>query len=247
MKSLIHCVLIGLITLPAPLFAQKQIRELDLINMKTLIIAQWQECEDLFLISDVDMKAIEKYSSISVDTYAYEKKFGESTMREYSSDQKVLQANENNMYLGNGSIGFDSVTGALITGAQDSYLVSFGKTGITFDENGERNGKGAAEYDERGRIVDWSWAQQRRSISYSPNGLMQSLIFNGEEFVFSWDNGLLTEISVRSTYGDKSEDSHYWAEVVERNSDGYWTTLDLFKRNRGGEKVKLYRYIRKFE
>lgn len=226
-----------------PIYAQKEMKDIDLTNIKTLLVAQWGNYVDLFLVSDLDLSALGMYSSITYDVREYVEKFGEYTMRDYTSDMRLVYKSDNVLYIK--GFGFDPETGALVIEGPDSYLIANGKTGITYNENGERDDKGMASYDADGHIIEWSWARQKRPVTYSKSGMLESVVYTSDKFIFTWKNGLLTEISVCQNYGDKRENKHFWAEVVEKNSDGYWTELDIYRKDRDGEKVKKWRYSRK--
>ncbi len=241
--TVLFALLMSLLSLP--LSAQKEMKDVDLINIKTLLIAQWQKCEELFAISDLDIAALGLYSTIKYDVKEYVEKFGDYTMQDYLTDMRLVDKRGSILFIH--GFGFDYDTGALVVEGPDSYLICNGKTGITFNKEGERDDRGSAEYDTAGRIIDWSWARQKRAITYSKAGYLYSVEFLGKRYIFTWKDGLLSEISVREVYGNKEETTHYWAEVVERNNNGYWTELDIYEKSKNKEKVKSMRYSRHFD
>lgn len=243
MKKMTLLLALVLSLLSLPVYGQKEIRDVDLSNIKTLTVAHLGEPDGLFTVSDLDLAALQTYSSIRYDIKEYVEKFGDYSLRDYADDLRLLDRKGTIQYI-NG-VGFDSETGAIIIGA-GSYLISNGKTGITYSQDGKRDDKGYAEYDAAGRIVKWSWARLERPIMYSKNGLLYTIVRSSEKFTFIWKNGLLAEISTCRTYSQNKEEKHFWAEVVEKNAEGYWTELDIYRKTADTDKVKKWRLSRKF-
>jgi hypothetical protein len=243
MKKLTLLLTLGVSLLSLPAYAQREIRDVDLSNIKALVVAQWGEVEDIFPISDLDLQALRTYSQITYDIKEYVEKFGDYTQRDYATDMRLLDKRGTIQFIK--GFGFDSETGAIVIG-DDTYLISNGKTGITYDQEGERDDKGSAEYDTAGRIVKWSWVLQQRPITYSKNGLLNTIQYSSLKYTFTWKDGLLSEVSTCYTYSQNKEEKHFWTKVVEKNSDGYWTELDIYRKTKDTDKVLKWRISRKF-
>lgn len=240
------------------LYAQKNIQEADVVNMKTLsmfigperMYFDFNGCESYFIVSDLDYATINKYSSIKMEIGNYVQKFGEYVLKPIEGySWNVLSKRAENVSIF--GVKYDTETGALVMPPVPNepaiYLFMRGDSGITYDKKGARYDFGEAKLDDKGRIIDWyDRSRQRKLINYDSNGRITLVTMRSRKYEMKWTNGNLSEMIIREDFGQKKIVCHYWYEIVEKNEDGLWTVADIYIE-KNNTKTKVNRYTRKFE